>query len=167
MLHNVHNAWKAILHYPARNVRYCAAPSFTTIIPQPKKSAAQANGCRYENKVTVFVEHWAKGNHYTFKDHPWICYEEVSGKVKYCCPDYVLLSDYDDNLIIVEAKIRHTREVIDQLTHYRDLIGQIHPEYKVSLVEVCRYFDPDEYRMELLSELRPHTLPVAALLFEP
>lgn len=146
---------------------YCPPPSFLTIKAPKKETPAQANGRRYEDKVRVFVKHWAVGHRYECKDHPWIHYRTEEGQSMYAQPDFVLLSNEDDNLIIVEAKLRHTRDAIAQLGRYRALIGRIHPEKVVSLVEICRYFDPSECRMELMKELKPHNLAIAAVLFEP
>lgn len=150
----------------ASNVGYSHQPAFVGR-NKVKETAAQANGRRYEEKVGIFLRSWAPGNQYGLKDHPWIQYQNADGQVQYCQPDYLLVSNLDDNIIIVEAKLRHTRDVIGQLERYRDLIQRIHPEYKASLVEICRYFDPSECRMELLTELRPHPFPYAAMLFEP
>jgi hypothetical protein len=105
--------------------------------------------------------------HNNFKDHPWIQYLLPNGQLKYCQPDFVLLSRTDDNLLIIDAKVRHTRDVVSQLVRYRDIIRPLHPTFTPNLVEICRYFDSSECRMELLPELRPHNYNVAAVIFEP
>lgn len=153
-------------HNGIHNVRYAAAPP-TFVAPPLKETAAQANGRRYDEKVASYVRHWASKNAYEYKDHPWISYQDSQSRLHFCQPDYLLLSQDSDNLMIIEAKLRHTRDAIAQLQRYRTLIQLIHPEYKPSLVEICRYFDPDEYRMEVLDDLRPHNLNYAALVFEP
>lgn len=145
---------------------YASAPKFATSA-QRKETAAQANGRRYDEKVGIFIRSFALQHGYQVKDHPWIEYRGNLGRVQYCQPDYVLLSSRDDNLIIIEAKLRHTREAVVQLRRYNRLIGLLHPEFKPSLVEICRYCDLSECRMELLPELRPHNYDIAAVIFEP
>lgn len=149
------------------SARYVPPPAFISAAPQPRKSAAHAAGCRYEDKAGLFIKHWAKGHYYEFRDHPWIEYQEPSGRLKYAQLDFVLLSERDDNLLIIEAKLRHTRDVIPQLDRYAGLIATIHPEKVVSKLEICRYFDASECRMELIPDIRPHNLPYAAVIFEP
>lgn len=150
-----------------REARYSGPPRFLGAAPQRKETPAQANGRRYEAKVGRFVRFWALGNRYEFKDHPWIEFRDRTNKVCYCQPDYVLLSELDDNLIIIEAKYRHTRDSIAQLDRYSGIIGLIHPERVVSKIEICRYFDVSECRMELLDSIRPHNFAHAAVIFEP
>lgn len=146
--------------------QYCPQPHFAAANGK-QETAAQAAGRRYEAKVKLFVEQWAQKNRYDVLDHPWIQYHLPSGQTKYCQPDWVLLSQFDDNLLIIDAKVRHTRDVIPQLCRYRDLIKRLHPTFTPSLVEICRYFDSSECQMELLPELRPHTFNIAAVIFEP
>jgi hypothetical protein len=145
--------------------RYCLQPQFGAR-PQ-RETAAQANGRRYEEKAMPFLEQWAKGNGYEFRDHPWLEYRGADNKLHYCQPDCVMLSTTDDNMLIVEVKLRHTRDCVPQLNRYRGLLAPLHPEYKPNLIELCRYFDPDECQMELLPCVRPHPFPVAAVIFEP
>jgi hypothetical protein len=144
---------------------YCNCPSFAQ--KKDKETPAQAAGRRYEQKVGQFLANWASVYKYDFKDHPWIQYLLPNGQLKYCQPDFVLLSRTDDNLLIIDAKVRHTRDVVSQLVRYRDIIRPLHPTFTPNLVEICRYFDSSECRMELLPELRPHNYNVAAVIFEP
>jgi len=150
-----------------QQARYTDPPAFAGAMPQQKPTAAQANGLRYERKVGLFLGQWAKKEGYTVQDHPWIQWQDSANRWSYAQPDFVLLSERDDNLLIIDSKVRHTRDVVPQLRRYRAIIEHIHPYFKPSCVEICRYFDSSECRIELLPELRPHSLECAAVIFEP
>ncbi len=144
--------------------RYCSPPNFRI---EGKPTAAQRMGLRYQEQVFGFLKRWASGHNYTCKIQPWIAFTNVAGQTKYCQPDAILLSNTDDNLIIPEIKLRHTRAVVQQLRKYRDMMLALHPDCVVSLVEICRYFDMSEMPIEVMTELRPHNLPLAAIIWEP
>lgn len=147
-------------------VAYCQEPGFIATAAKGE-TAAQANGRRYEEKALPFIEHFAKGNGYIFKAKPWIQYRDLLGRVKYCQPDTVLISESDDNLLIIEVKLRHTREAFKQLRLYKDLIRVIHPKFHISTLELCRYYDHSEFKTTVFPALRPHDYPHAAVIWEP
>lgn len=147
--------------------RYCAPPSFASL-PGRKATAAQRLGIRYEATFLDHLTRWAPGNGYELKAKPWIAYSDVTGRTRYCQPDCLLFSKHDDNLLVVEVKIRHTRDAFKQLYCYRDHARALHPDRTISLVEVCRYFDRDEMPVELLQSLRPHDYKGgAAVVWDP
>lgn len=146
--------------------RYCAPPAFA-LLDTKKLTGAQAEGKRYEAKVFSFFSVWASKNNYEAKVQPWLTYEGLDGKTYYKQPDLLLFSRNSDNLLIIEAKLRYCREGIAQLRCYRELLSLLHPEYHANCVLICRYFSPEEGKIALLSELRPHPHPFAALIWEP
>jgi hypothetical protein len=150
----------------ATQARYCAAPLFAANNGK-KETAAQANGRRYDEKVTMFLQQWAKGNGYKHMDHPWIQYFSEGGQLKWCQPDALLLSERDDNLLVIEIKYRHTRDAFHQMARYCPLIAELHPKFRISQIEICRYFDSTEFATTLFPSLRPHNLPHAAVVWEP
>lgn len=146
---------------------YCITPPPFSLAEGKKETAAQANGRRYEEKALPYLEQWAKGNGYIPRLKPWIVYRDLLGRVRYCQPDFLAIGETTDNLLIVEVKLRHTRDAFKQLRLYREMVSSLHPRHVVSLIELCRYFDPDEFKVELFPELRPHNLPFSAVIWEP
>lgn len=145
--------------------RLCPPPPFA--IAAGKPTAAQRAGLRYEEKALSYCEGWARVSGYSPLSKQWIEYRDRSGCVKWAQPDFFALSDFDDNLILVELKIRHTRDAFKQLERYKRLLQAIYPDRHICPIEVCRYFDCDEFKTEILTKLRPHPLPHAAVIWEP
>lgn len=145
---------------------YCEPPAFAADNGK-QETAAQANGRRYEEKALPFLNNWAKVNGYAPKLKPWIQYFDAAGRLRWCQPDFLAIGESTDNIIIVEVKHRHTRDAFRQLHHYRGIIAELHPNYHISCLEMCRYFDILEYPVELFPAVRPHELPFAAVLFDP
>lgn len=146
--------------------RYCSEPPFARDNGK-LETAAQANGRRYEEKALPFLEAWAQNNGYTPKIKPWIEYFDEGGKRCWCQPDFVAIGETTDNLLVIEVKLRHTREAFKQLGKYCRLLAELHPNHRISPLELCRIFDNSEFATTLFSEVRPHELPHAAALFEP
>ena len=145
---------------------YCPEPGFVSCQPN-RETAAQAQGRRYEEKALLFLNAWALSNGYILKPKPWIEYRNLFGQTKYCQPDALLFSATDDNLLLIEVKLRHTRDAFKQLRLYKELIASMHPEFAISPIEICRYYDPEEYKSEVFMEVRPHDLPHATVIWEP
>lgn len=145
---------------------YCQKPPFAQQ-DDKRETAAQANGRRYEEKALLYLTAWAKGNGYTPHCKPWVQYFDDGGKLRYCEIDFLAIGDTTDNILLVEVKLRHTRDAFKQLARYYRLLRSLHPSYHISPIELCRYFDRLEFPCELLSELRPHVLPHVAVIFEP
>lgn len=146
--------------------RFCSPPPFA-IAGGSKPTAAQRAGLRYEEKVLAYCEGWARANRYSPLAKKWIEYRDHLGRVHWAQPDWIGVSDDTDSIILVEVKIRHIRDAFTQLRMYKRLLEVIYPNYHICPVEICRYFDPDETKTVVLSELRAHNLPHAALIWEP
>ncbi len=147
-------------------VAYCATPTFGSL-PDAHPTAAKAAGLRYEAAAIRFAQQWANENNYTMKAKPWIRYRNRFGSFSYCQPDTLLLSNDNDNLIVVEYKLRHTRDALTQLRKYKHMMQELHPEYHINLTEVCRYFDCAEVRIPVLDRFAPHPHSVAAYIWQP
>lgn len=146
--------------------RYCAPPPFANRQPV-RQTAAQRTGVLYEEKALKMLEQWAGKHRYHFKAKPWIEYEDCVGRPHYCQPDCLLLSLDTDNLLVVEIKLRHTRDAFKQLHTYTEMVQVLHPQFTISPLELCRYFDKSEFNTTLLPEIRPHNLPHAAVMWDP
>lgn len=145
---------------------FCPPPPFA-IGDQRQPTVAQRNGLRYEEKALTHLEGWAGRNGYCLHKKKWIQYRDLLGRVRYCQPDAFLESQRDDNLIIAEIKLRHTRNAFEQLKLYKGLLGELHPEKVISTIEICALFDLSEYKTTLFPDIRPHDLPHAAVIWQP
>lgn len=146
--------------------RYCEAPGFA-LQNGLKETPAQAAGRRYEEKVLPYLNQWGIKNRYTISAKPWIKYFNAQEKLVWCQPDWVGIGIDTDNIIVIEVKIRHTRDAFFQLRRYKDVIDVLHPGHHISLIEVCKNFDMSEFKTTLLTEIKPHNLPHAAVVFDP
>lgn len=146
--------------------RYCECPVFA-LNNGKVETPAQAAGRRYEEKALPFLTQWARKNHYEPKNKPWIEYFDVTDRRVWCQPDFIAIGQDTDNLIIVEIKVRHTRDAFMQLRRYKSVIAELHPNHHISCLELCKNFDISEFNTTLLPEIRPHSLPHAAVLFDP
>ena len=148
------------------NAVICQPPSFA-IGEQRQPTPAQRNGLRYEEKALTYLEGWAGRNGYCVYKKVWIQYRDLLGRVRYCQPDAYLLSQLDDNLIVAEVKLHHTRDAFQQLRLYRGLLGELYPKNTISGIEICHNFDPSEFKTTLFPDIRPHDLPHAAVMWQP
>lgn len=146
--------------------RFCSTPPFA-ISGGKKPTAAQRAGLRYEEKALHYLGAWCRANGYSAQGKRWVEYRNRLGQAMWSEVDFHALSDSDDNLLLFEIKIRHTRDAFPQLKRYKALLQEIYPNRVISCIEVCQWFDPDEFRTHLLSEIRPHNLPHAAFRWEP
>lgn len=146
--------------------RFCSPPPFA-IAAGEKPTAAQRAGTRYEEKALAYLEGWATANGYSPLSKQWIEYRDLSGQVKWAELDFFAIAPDHDNILLVEVKIRHTRDAFPQLARYKRLLQQIYPSHYICPIEVCKTFDPDEFRTHILTTLRPHPLPHAAFIWEP
>lgn len=145
--------------------RLCPPPPFA-IAGKGKPTAAQRAGLRYEEKALTHCEGWARAAGYSPLSKQWIEYRDLSG-LRWAEIDFFALSDFDDNLVVVEIKIRHTRDAFRQLARYAGLLQTLYPDRVVSPIELCQYYDCDEAQAVVLDNLRPHNLPRAAVIWEP
>lgn len=148
------------------SARFCSPPPFA-ISGGTKPTAAQRAGTRYEEKAVAYLEGWAAANGYSPLGKKWIEYRDLSGRAKFAEVDFHAVSKTDDNVLLFEIKLRHTRDAFAQLARYKQLLQQIYPKNYICPIEFCRYFDPDEHKTEILSSIRPHNLPHAAVIWEP
>lgn len=148
------------------SARFCSPPPFA-IAGGKKPTAAQRIGLRYEEKALSYLEGWAMANGYSPLSKQWVEYRDHLGRVQWAEVDFHALDKNSDNILLVEVKIRHTRDAFKQLARYQALLGAIYPNNHICPVELCRYFDPDEYKTELLPALRPHPYSHAAVVWEP
>jgi len=81
--------------------------------------------------------------------------------------DQFAISGDTDNILLFEVKIRHTRDAFKQLGRYKTLLASIYPNHHICPIEICQYFDMEEYKTTILDEIRPHSLPHAAHIWEP
>lgn len=111
--------------------------------PQPDMSrltAAQAAGIRYERKV--FRKFERAFPH--FISHLPVLYRDGKGKLQRIIPDGIIFGRLPDRITIMECKLRHSTDAWNQLAHlYLPVLREAFPNYRIKLLEVCRYFDPN------------------------
>lgn len=145
---------------------FCETPPFTKR-DKSEDTCSKAAGRRYEKKALAYLAGWARSFRYTPTPTRWVRYRDHVGVWRYCEFDFAALSDHDDNLIIVEVKVTHTRDAFSQLALYKRVLGEIYPDRVISTIELCRYYDATEKKVELLPEVRPHNYPHAAVIWTP
>lgn len=97
---------------------------------------AQKNGLRYEAKVQAMVV----GEFPGYLPGPCIHFKD-NYVMRMAQPDGILV--FDDFVVVVEIKYQHMPEAwwqLDQL--YKPLIAKLWPQKQISLIEICRSYDP-------------------------
>jgi len=101
-------------------------------------SYSQRAGARYERQ---FLDHFEKKFGPTFRRSPLIHFCDASG-YRTCVPDAV----YRENalsVVVFEIKYQHMPEAWWQLRKlYEPVVQRVFPKCHVSVIEVCRSFDP-------------------------
>lgn len=93
----------------------------------------EARACAY--LAERFAEHFTRG--------PWVIFNDVHGRERWCQPDGIILDPPSSRVVIVETKLRHCSEAWFQLFDlYRPVVAHMFPDWGVAGVEVCRWFDP-------------------------
>lgn len=145
-------AGEAALNVPPPRFRPLGHVSHVTISWRDYKSGkglteAQKNGLRYE----AYVQAWLTERFDNYKPEPTIrCLDDqVARELR---PDGLLV--YPDRLFIFEIKYGHVPESWWQLEKlYKQALGRLY-QCPISLVEVCRSFDP----------AMPYPVPVTRIL---
>lgn len=107
----------------------------------------QKDGLRYEKRVQEHLLGLLSSNP-TFRGlcNPWLMFRLVgdsASSIKFCQPDFLLLSEEARRCIIVEIKLSHTADSWKQLRQlYEPVLTHILPLYSFALVEVCKWLDP-------------------------
>jgi hypothetical protein len=134
-----------------QSAHFCSKPpSFAG--RQSAKRGAKADGLRYERKVqeVFYASDW-------YLPGPWILYV-VAGAPYWCQPDGLHFDLSRGHITVVEIKLKHTPDSQRQLRGvYEPVLRRIfaRPAWGVSLVEVCKWYDPDiryPERHEMISD---------------
>ena len=125
---------------PVKNLRWAryssTPPQFKT---RQRPRGRKALGVKYERAGHA---HFA-GLFSVYSPGPWIHFLDDSG-ARWCQPDAVA-SRSDGGIVILEFKYSHTRDAWMQLrTLYEPLIAHLHPGSEISVLEVCKWYDPLE-----------------------
>lgn len=117
---------------PTQNVQLRVAP----YIPSVGETAAQKSGLRYEALIQEKIRKEFPG----YLAAPYIHFEDAY-KARTAQPDGILA--FDRHVFIVEIKYQHVPEAWWQLQRlYYPLVCRLWPAREVSLLEICRSFDP-------------------------
>ena len=75
---------------------------------------------------------------------PWIEFGERGvQKTRWCQPDGLLLDPWGGRLVVLEIKYQHTAGAWWQLMElYAPVLRRLLPEWRLDLVEVCKWYDP-------------------------
>jgi hypothetical protein len=120
---------------PAKTIYSAGFLNWTTI--NEGHSASSKRGLRYESKVFDALE--ALYGH-QFMPNPWLWFDTPSG-MRRCQPDGLIF--LRDRVAIVEVKLTHVPDAWWQLRRlYEPVVKRIFPSRRLTLIEVCRYFDP-------------------------
>ena len=113
-------------------------PSFISLKRKPF-TAAQKRGLSYERKVHTFLAQ----QYSNYQASPWLQYVDRHQE-HFAQPDgFLFLSP--NKLLIIEIKLRHTKQALEQLYRYRRLARELYPQKTLGIVEITKIFDPDTY----------------------
>lgn len=130
----------------------------------PGRTAAQKAGLRYERKFFSWLgQNIPPG--WQLRRSVWFSYYHY--KQHYAELDGLLLHPERAKAVILEAKIRNTRRVVEQLERYSELVAAIWPLHDIKSVEVCQYFDPAELNWPLTDSLFTPRERNSAFLWNP
>lgn len=124
----------------ARNLDSAELCSVSLVHKQAvKPTAAQLAGLVYEAEALSHLE-VEMG---MLKQHPTYRYWK-NGSLHHAIPDATLLDSQGKVLCVIEVKLRHSVDPWLQLNHlYLPIVRKAHPEYRIKLLEVCKYYEPD------------------------
>lgn len=110
-------------------------------IKRKKPRGRKAQGIRYERKV---LDHLEETNPLPLLRSPWVEFgEEGSNRPRWCQPDGILLDPWEGKATLLEVKYQHTAAAWWQLHElYLPVVSHFLPGWSLSLVEVCKWFDP-------------------------
>lgn len=122
------------IHYPIIGVVECDPRT----LPDGN-TAAQKSGLRYERKAH---EHFKSLFPANYLESPVLSFTDDAGG-RYCIPDGVLCFSKPKRIFVLEFKFQHMPEAWWQLRElYQPVIEKWRPEWQLSVIEVCRSFDP-------------------------
>lgn len=127
-------------------------PDFSRSESTTNTSIAMVNGKRYEAKALLEIGGRCALKGWKAQSGPWIKYKEENGGLRYCQPD-VVISVKEDQLILVEIKLKHTRKAFPQLSLYKECLEAMLPCVSVTCLIWCKYFDPVEGVIPLVDDL--------------
>lgn len=124
---------------------FASRPSFTN--NKVSLTKVQKTGLRYEKRAQTYVNSLCDlAGKYRCLCNPWIMYScrgDPDGSVNFCQPDIVLVDSNDSRVVICEVKLSHTADSWKQLRQlYEPVLRHIYPRATISLVEICKWFDP-------------------------
>lgn len=136
------------------NSSYCKGPFFSLKPPEKNASASIAAGRRYEKQVFAEIGRWAGLSNYKFLINPWIQYQDPTCETlfRFCQPDAVIYPS-EKLILLIEIKLKHTQRVFPQLDLYKKCLSELHPEAEIKSTIICKYFDPVEGKVPLISSL--------------
>lgn len=98
----------------------------------------KAQGIRYEQAGHEYLRGRVAG----YRSNPWIKYVDALG-TRYCQPDGIV--EFAERILLVEFKYQHTRDAWKQLrTLYEPIAKHLYPGLSVSVLEICKWYDPAE-----------------------
>lgn len=123
-----------------QSAHFCKeAPSFAA--RNARRKGAKADGIRYEEKAQ---QHFCDRSE-MYLPGPWILYV-VEGRPFWCQPDGLHFDVQRGHITVCEFKLKHTPDSQRQLRGvYEPVIRRMfqRPAWGVSLVEICKWYDPD------------------------
>jgi len=101
-------------------------------------TAAQKAGKRYERKVlSMLGKTFGSG----LLPQPWFRFEDENGKLRYCQPDAIYMSE--NFSAVFEVKIRLVEDAWWQLRKlYAPVVKKAYKVYNLNLFVICKYVDP-------------------------
>jgi hypothetical protein len=132
------------------------APGF---ISKRRRTGKRAQGIRYEKKVHAYLGD-LYGEHY-FPSEWFYFLSEDEPRPRWCQPDGLLILPKEGRIVIVEVKYQHTADAWWQLKHLyfpviRKCFGN---DWKISLCEVVKWYDPATVFPEPVRMAREITVP--------
>jgi hypothetical protein len=103
------------------------------------RSARFARGRAYEEKVHKFFEQRTD----FYLRSQWIREVNHDGKVVWHQTDGLHFNIPEGIITIIEVKYQHCVEALGQMRRYQRLIRELFPDWRIRLVEVVKWYDPD------------------------
>ena len=113
-------------------------PPFLPEIHEAKRTPAQKAGFRHERRVHRYFE----GRYPDlYLPGPWLRYRtRLMPHWAHCQPDGLLFLPESGRILLVEAKLAHTRRAYQQLLLYQKLLSALFPAWLVVPCEVVKFF---------------------------
>ena len=123
------------------------------------RTKSQREGIAFENTVAREYDLSSDGAWHSIQG-PWIQYTHRS-KIRYAQPDILLINIQAGRVLILECKLRHTTRALPQIEKYLRLLKQLfpYPLWKISAIEIYKFYDQIEFPNYLEQEWHPALLP--------